>query len=78
MEALARTCQVADPPLVTASRRFRGRHPVAIVFGWFWIHGLFYLGVSPDRLAGLYDSARRRRPEGAAQDRKSLRPQSYS
>ncbi len=61
MEKAGRTCCIANPPLVTSSRRFTGRHPAAIVWGWVKIHLLFYLGVSPDRLARLYDSQRRRR-----------------
>lgn len=61
MERFGRTCCIDEPPLVTSSRRFRGRRPAAIVGGWLTIHALFYLGVSPDRLARLYDSERRRR-----------------
>lgn len=60
MEKAGRTCCIGDPPLVTSSRRFAGRRPSAIVWGWVKIHLLFYLGVSPDRLARLYDSQRRR------------------
>lgn len=59
MERYGRTCCIDNPPMVTSSRRFHGRHPVAIVYGWLKIHLLYYLGVSPDRLARLYDSARR-------------------
>jgi hypothetical protein len=51
---------IAEPPLVTSSRRFRGRRPLAIVAGWLRIHLLYALGVAPERLAGLYDSERRR------------------
>jgi rSAM/selenodomain-associated transferase 2 len=60
METAGRTSCIADPPLVTSSRRFAGRRPAAIVWGWLKIHLLFYLGVSPDRLARLYNSQRRR------------------
>ena len=60
LERFGRTCCIGDPPMVTSSRRFRGRHPVAIVWGWVKIHALYYLGVSPERLARIYDSARRR------------------
>lgn len=60
MEKAGGTCCIADPPLVTSSRRFAGRRPAAIVWGWVKIHLLFYLGVSPDRLARLYDSQRQR------------------
>ena len=61
MERFGETCCIDDPPMTTSSRRFRGRHPVSIVWGWIKIHILFYAGVSPDRLARLYDSERRRR-----------------
>lgn len=54
------TCCISDPPLVTSSRRFRGRRPIAIVTGWIVIHALYHLGVAPSRLAALYDSERRR------------------
>lgn len=60
MEKAGRTCCIDDPPLITSSRRFADRRPAAIVWGWVKIHLLFYLGVSPDRLARLYDSQRRR------------------
>ncbi len=72
MEKAGRTCCIADPPLITSSRRFAGRHPAAIVWGWVKIHLLFYLGVSPDRLARLYDSQRqhgKRTSGGIAADR---------
>ncbi|MBT7941832.1 MAG: glycosyltransferase family 2 protein [Alphaproteobacteria bacterium] len=78
MEAWGKTLCIETPPLVTSSRRFRGRHPVAIVWGWVKIHALYYLGVDTDRLAGLYDSHRRRENPEAPQDPASLRPQSYS
>ncbi len=76
LERAGETLCIGEPPLITSSRRFRGRRPAMIVIGWLWIHALFLLGVPPDRLARLYDSERRR---GAApQDPESLRPQSYS
>jgi rSAM/selenodomain-associated transferase 2 len=55
LESLGRTTCISTHPLVTSSRRFAGRHPVAIVFGWVKIHALFHLGVSPDHLARIYD-----------------------
>lgn len=76
LEGAGETLCIGEPPLITSSRRFRGRRPAMIVLGWFWIHALFLLGVPPGRLARLYDSGRRR---GAApQDPEPLRPQSYS
>lgn len=59
LEDAGETVCIEDPPLVTSSRRFEGRHPAAIVWGWFKIHALFHLGMPPDRLARLYDSERR-------------------
>ena len=61
LKAAGTTCCIDEPPLVTSARRFKGRHPLAIVFGWLVIHALYHLGVSPDRLARLYNSARRPR-----------------
>ena len=51
-----RVACVPFPPLVTSSRRFAGRRPVAIMGGWLMIHVLYALGVSPRRLARLYRS----------------------
>ena len=53
LERAGPTICINDPPLVTSSRRFIGRSPAAIVFGWLKIHALFHLGVLPDRLALL-------------------------
>jgi hypothetical protein len=61
LERAGPTICIDDPPLVTSSRRFTGRSPVAIVAGWLRIHALFHLGVSPDRLARIYDGAKARR-----------------
>lgn len=69
LERMGPTCCIEDPPLVTSSRRFQARNPVAIVLGWLLIHGLYYLGVPPEILARLYDSARlgrRSRTQGKA------------
>lgn len=60
MEAFGQTCCIDEPPLVTSSRRFKDRHPVAIVWGWLKIHAYYHLGVSPDYMARIYDSARQR------------------
>lgn len=58
MERYGETVCIAEPPLVTSSRRFENRHPTAIIWGWLKIHALYYLGVSPQRLAKLYNSDR--------------------
>jgi rSAM/selenodomain-associated transferase 2 len=54
LERAGPTCRVDDPPLVTSSRKFAGRRASAIVWGWVVIHVLYWLGVSPERLAGFY------------------------
>ena len=77
LEDAGETVCIEDPPLVTSSRRFEGRHPAAIVWGWLKIHALFHLGMPPDRLARLYDSERRAAVPGV-QDPEPLSPQSYS
>ncbi len=81
LEKAGDTCHIEDPPLTTSSRRFEGRHPVMIVLGWLWIHGLYYLRVRPDRLARLYDSARlseQRLSQTPSQEPAPLSRQSYS
>ncbi len=69
LERAGPTCCIGDPPLITSSRRFAGRSPTAIVWGWVKIHLLFHLGVSPDRLARLYDSHRGRGKPAPESDR---------
>ena len=59
LEKSGPTICIENPPLVTSSRKFRGRHPVAIVAGWLWLHALWHLGVSPDRLARIYYGRRK-------------------
>ncbi len=60
LEEKGRTCCIEQPPLTTSSRRFEGRRPVSIVWGWIEIHLLFHLGVSPAVLARRYEAQRRR------------------
>ena len=54
LERFGRTCCIRDPPLITSSRRFEGRRPYKIFFGWARLHLLLWLGVSPYRLAEVY------------------------
>jgi rSAM/selenodomain-associated transferase 2 len=54
MEKHGATCCIDTPALITSSRKFAGRHPVSIVFGWLKIHTLYGLGVNPKRLAKIY------------------------
>lgn len=50
------TICIHDAPAVTSSRRFQDRRPWKIVTQWLFLHALFALRVSPDRLAMLYRS----------------------
>ncbi len=54
LERFGETCCIDEPPLITSSRRFEGRHPLRIIWGWLKIHALFYLNVSPNLLARMY------------------------
>jgi rSAM/selenodomain-associated transferase 2 len=54
LQRFGRTCCIEDPPLVTSSQRFAGRHPIGIIYGLIRIHAWFGLGVSPDRLVEMY------------------------
>jgi len=54
LEKHGRTCCISDPPLTTSSRRFEGRSPLAIIYGWLKLHALYHLGVRPERLAQIY------------------------
>ena len=56
LERFGRTTRIKDPPLITSSRRFEGRRAVEIVYGWVGLHALYWLGVSPDRLAEIYET----------------------
>lgn len=51
------TLCIADPPVVTSSRRFDGRKPWRIFLQWVVIHALYHAHVSPRHLARLYRSA---------------------
>ena len=59
LERAGETVCIEEPAIASSSRRFDGRKPWRIVSGWIVMHALYYLGVSPDRLAVLYNSARR-------------------
>jgi len=54
LERAGPTCRIEQPPLTTSSRKFEGRRAGAIIWGWVVIHVLYWLGVSPERLARLY------------------------
>ncbi len=48
------TICIQSPPLVTSSRRFDGKHPLAMFWLWFQMHLLFTLGISPEKLRETY------------------------
>lgn len=54
LERAGPTTRIEHPPLVTSSRKFAGRHPIAIFWGWSLVHVLYWLGVAPERLARIY------------------------
>lgn len=54
MERHGGTCCIDTPALITSARKFAGRHPVGIVFGWLKIHTLYRLGVNSKCLAKIY------------------------
>jgi rSAM/selenodomain-associated transferase 2 len=54
LERAGPTVRIDDPPLVTSSRKFAGRRPIAIFCGWSIVHILYWLGVAPERLVRLY------------------------
>ncbi|NIA67457.1 glycosyltransferase family 2 protein [Pelagibius litoralis] len=58
MERYGKTICIAEPAVMTSSRRFEGRSPLQIVAGWLLIHALYYLGLPPNRLARLYNATR--------------------
>jgi len=60
LERAGPTRCIESPPLVTSSRRFHGRHPIAIVWAWLMIHALFHSGLPARRLAAIYRSERDR------------------
>ena len=56
LERFGRTCCIEDPPLITSSRRFKGRRASEIFSRLAWLHVLFWLGASPEWLAEIYNA----------------------
>jgi len=65
MEAAGHTVCLSRPGAMTSSRRFEGRRPWRIFAQWVWIHALFALGVSTERLSRIYRSDQHRPAAGA-------------
>lgn len=60
MRRLRRLGRLARVPaeVVASSRRFEGRSYALTLVRWVVLHLLYWLGVSPDRLARLYAPVR--------------------
>lgn len=58
LENAGPTVCIDSPHAVTSSRRFENRKPWRIFAQWLTIHALYYLHVSPERLAKIYRSRR--------------------
>ena len=71
LERAGRTCRIDDPPLVTSARRFANRPWPAALWGWMKIHLLYWLGVSPGRLARIYARDHERWLQRASMSRQS-------
>ena len=55
LERAGPTTCVHTPPLVTSSRRFAGRHPLAIIGRWLKLHAYYHVGIAPETLVRIYD-----------------------
>ncbi len=55
LERAGPTTCVHTPPLVTSSRRFAGRHPMAIIGRWLKLYAYYHLGIAPETLVRIYD-----------------------
>jgi rSAM/selenodomain-associated transferase 2 len=71
LERAGPTCRIDDPPLVTSARRFANRPWPAALWGWTKIHLLYWLGVSPERLARIYARDNERWLQRASMSRQS-------
>lgn len=65
---------VAEPALVTSTRRFAGRHPAEIVVRWLLLHAMYALGFAGDTMRRVYDARLGHTPRIA--QRRSLSDQS--
>ena len=71
LERAGPTCRIDDPPLVTSARRFTNRPWPAALWSWTKIHLLYWLGVSPERLARIYARDQERWHHRASMSRQS-------
>ena len=47
-----------DEPIWVSDRRWRTSGLLPTLWSWFWVQGLYLVGVEPERLAGLYHPVR--------------------
>jgi rSAM/selenodomain-associated transferase 2 len=47
-----------DEPIWVSDRRWRTDGLLPTLWSWFWVQGLYWAGVEPERLAGLYHPVR--------------------
>jgi GT2 family glycosyltransferase len=47
-----------EEPIYVSDRRWKKGGLLRTLWQWFWIQGLYFAGVSPHRLAGLYRAVR--------------------
>lgn len=69
LERAGPTCRIDDPPLITSSRRFANRPWPAALWSYTKIHLLYWLGVSPERLASMYARDQKRLLQRASKRR---------
>jgi rSAM/selenodomain-associated transferase 2 len=60
-----------DEPIWVSDRRWRSAGLLRTMWSWFWIQGLYLVGVSPHRLAGLYPAIRSCEPPAGGKGRVS-------
>lgn len=54
MERFGKTCCIQAPPIITSTRRFKGKNPIQMFWLWGKMHALYNLGISPEVLAKIY------------------------
>ena len=47
-----------DEPIHVSDRRWRQSSVLGTLWNWFWIQGLYLIGVTPERLARMYRDVR--------------------
>ena len=47
-----------DEPIWVSNRRWRASGLLSTLWSWFWVQGLYLVGVQPEGLVGLYHTVR--------------------